>query len=340
MKSTTRLSVIVPGYNTPENEWSRCLKSVLKACSQFDEVICVDDGSTIDTGWLDGFCKSDNRLSLVRLVSNSGQSVARNTALEIARGGFVTFVDSDDEVLSETYDRCFESIDRYGCDITLYGVRVVWVNDGLAKDNVLEDGYYGELSPERLLQLYKACLLEYPCNKIYKASFLKAHGIRFEPKVCPGEDTAFNVSCLIAKATWCSVAFAGYVYYRADGTSLSRYFPNIRYSLQFRTDLWRKYKACTPRANEVLGLRFEYSDKDIDTNEMLNMWRRGSPVPLGERLGFMRQHPRSCRWSPFLDCIYMFVFRFVRLHFYVRPLRRWHIRRLYPDVKDVKAGFV
>ncbi len=77
-----RLSVIVPGYNTPGNWWRRCIESVLRAIGSEDEIIVVDDGS--DKKWLvDGSWWLDKRVQVV-CKENGGLSSARNVALEIA----------------------------------------------------------------------------------------------------------------------------------------------------------------------------------------------------------------------------------------------------------------
>ena len=80
MKETEniRLSIIIPGYNTPKIWWERCLKSVLAACGQNDEIICVDDGSTDNSGKiLEEYAKKDARIKIVT-KTNGGLSSARN----------------------------------------------------------------------------------------------------------------------------------------------------------------------------------------------------------------------------------------------------------------------
>ena len=96
-----RLSVIIPGYNTPDGLWRRCVSSVLNATCDDDEIICVDDGST--KAKMPIF---DNpRVRQIYLEENCGQACARNKALDIAKGEWVAFVDSDDEIVPDIYER-------------------------------------------------------------------------------------------------------------------------------------------------------------------------------------------------------------------------------------------
>ena len=70
--SSPRLTVIIPGYNTPEAWWRRCLDSVRGACGPNDEIICVDDGSSIDASFLNKFMIS-LKLSKIKLLHHLEQ---------------------------------------------------------------------------------------------------------------------------------------------------------------------------------------------------------------------------------------------------------------------------
>jgi glycosyltransferase, group 2 family len=89
------LSVIIPCYNVAQY-LRQCLDSVFKQNYANTEVICVDDGSTDQTYSI--LCEYAERHSNLVLVSqaNAGQSAARNAALDIIKGEYVTFIDADD----------------------------------------------------------------------------------------------------------------------------------------------------------------------------------------------------------------------------------------------------
>lgn len=89
------ISVIIPVYNV-EKYICRCLDSVLRQTYCNFEIILVNDGSTDDSG---NICKKyQNRESRITLLcqKNRGLSAARNAGIEVAKGDYITFIDSDD----------------------------------------------------------------------------------------------------------------------------------------------------------------------------------------------------------------------------------------------------
>ena len=94
------ISIIIPVYNS-ERYIHRCIDSILRQTYQDYELILVDDGSTDRSGEI---CKSyaneDNRI-IVIYQKNAGVSSARNAGLAIAKGKYITFCDSDDELLPD-----------------------------------------------------------------------------------------------------------------------------------------------------------------------------------------------------------------------------------------------
>ncbi len=331
-----RLSVIIPGCNSPIAWWQRCMKSVLAALGPDDEVICVDDGSNtpVMDSWLE-ISYGDERARLLTLEKNVGQASARNAALDIAHGEFVTFVDSDDEVLPETYQRCFEVQEEFDCDIAVYGVKVIWVADRLYKEDSLPRMNLGILDGRSLSGLVKSCLFDYTCNKVYRRSFLDANEVRFEQKANPGEDVVFNLKCVLSNASWAVSDYIGYVYYRYDGSSLSRYAPNIKMSLDRRSEMWRMCKEKCIGAKEALGGYGETNASTVEVRQWQNLWRKGSPFSLTQRWRYLVAHPNVARMPLPLEYIYTWFYSFLRGHFYFSWIRKPHIKSMYPHVKDL-----
>lgn len=96
-----QLSIIIPVYNV-EQHLVRCIQSVLAQGLTNYEVILVDDGSTDQSGTLCDALQSEH--SCIRTIhqANGGLSAARNTGIGIAKGAYITFVDSDDELSPNT----------------------------------------------------------------------------------------------------------------------------------------------------------------------------------------------------------------------------------------------
>ena len=200
-----RLSVIVPGYNTPETWWHRCVTSILDALGADDEVLCIDDGSSVPPKCLGALAAKDGRVRVLRHEKNLGLPSARNTGLDAAEGSFVSFVDSDDEVRPDAFRRSIKALEGNGADVAVYGVRSVYVDDGFEVHDVPEGKYYGELSPGDVGYLVKKRLFYYSCNKVFRKGFLDAHSLRFRPDGVPCEDAIFNVTLVVNGAKWVTV---------------------------------------------------------------------------------------------------------------------------------------
>ena len=100
--TTPVLSIIVPVYNV-EKYLARCIDSILAQTFTDFELILVDDGSTDNSGEIcDDYMVMDPRIVVLH-KQNGGQSSARNAGLDITRGEYITFVDSDDYISSDCY---------------------------------------------------------------------------------------------------------------------------------------------------------------------------------------------------------------------------------------------
>ena len=109
---TPLITIIVPVYNIMEY-LPRCVHSITAQTYTNLEVILVDDGSTDGTGMLcDELAKEDARI-LVLHKENGGSSSARNLGLISAKGAYIGFVDSDDYVEPDLYERLLEGIQKF-----------------------------------------------------------------------------------------------------------------------------------------------------------------------------------------------------------------------------------
>lgn len=333
----TRLSVIIPGYNTPEKWWCRCLYSVRKACGPDDEIICVDDGSAKHPDILDQFAADDPRVKPLFLEKNIGQAAARNKGLDLAEGEFVVFVDSDDRL--EPY--AFKKILKYGenssRDITVFGCRTIWPDDKLYKINVpSETKDIGVLGVDGLGMLINLCLFDVVCCKLYRRVFLEKHRIRFPENICPGEDTMFALSCLMHNATWAAIPEIGYIYYRIDGTTLSSYKPNLVQTLAYWKMKWDEYLVSVGKGYSGWWPTKYYSDTWVARQQWDNIWMRNSPWSICERWRYLIRHKELCRPCAIFVFLKKALYSFLRANFYIKPVRRFHMKHVWRDIKEYK----
>lgn len=116
-----KLSIIVPVYNV-EPYLRRCVDSILNQTFTDFELILVDDGSPDGCPSIcDEYVEADNRIKVIH-KKNGGLSDARNAGLDIAQGDFIGFVDSDDSISPEMYQRLMDFQVKTDADIVACGV--------------------------------------------------------------------------------------------------------------------------------------------------------------------------------------------------------------------------
>lgn len=109
MMNTPLISVIVPIYNV-EDYLHRCVDSIINQTYKNLEIILVDDGSPDNCGRIcDEYAKKDSRIVVIHR-KNGGLSAARNSGLEICKGEYIGFVDSDDCIHPQMYELLYNDI--------------------------------------------------------------------------------------------------------------------------------------------------------------------------------------------------------------------------------------
>lgn len=171
-----KLSIIVPVYNA-EEFLENCLISLHNQTIKDIEIILVDDGSTDKSLEI---CKSfamlDARIKVLE-QENSGQSVARNRALEMASGEFITFTDSDDWVDEDFYEKLLEAAIRYEADIACGSVIREKKSTGKIRINYNDERVY--IKAQEKIDAAGVPNMCYVWNKVYRAEFLKSMNLRF-----------------------------------------------------------------------------------------------------------------------------------------------------------------
>lgn len=122
------VSIIVPVYNV-KKYLRECVESLLQQTYKNLEIILVDDGSKDQSGAIcDEYAEKDKRIKVIH-KDNAGLGFARNSGLEIARGGYVTFIDSDDIADSNLVELLMQGIQEYDADTCIGGFKRI-SNDG------------------------------------------------------------------------------------------------------------------------------------------------------------------------------------------------------------------
>ena len=123
-----KISVVIPVYNVAA-DLSRCLDSVLAQTYQNLEIIAVDDGSTDNSGEiLERYAAEYSQIKVIH-QANGGVTSARLRGVEMASGEWIGFVDGDDEIEPDMYERLLENAVKYDADISHCGYQMVF-SDG------------------------------------------------------------------------------------------------------------------------------------------------------------------------------------------------------------------
>lgn len=173
-KNDVKVSIVVPVYNS-EQYLEECIDSLINQTLKEIEIICVDDGSPDNCGKiLDNYSKKDNRMQIIH-QKNSGPSSARNKGMDLAKGEYIMFVDSDDILHSKTCEICYSKAKETDADILFYNNVI---------NAIFNEPQFGLLGTQ--------------CGVImcmYKAKFIKNNNIRFNEATSYAEDQAFNMIC-------------------------------------------------------------------------------------------------------------------------------------------------
>lgn len=173
-----KISVIVPVYNVARY-LEQCINSILEQTYTNLEIILVDDGSTDQSGSIcDLYKEKDSRITVIH-KKNGGLSDARNTGLNICKGNYISFVDSDDYLSPYFYEILMSVAKKKNCDIVaLKGGTSFWDGEEspvLAKSkdefsvrylksyDVLERMLYQEIATGAPFKIYKKKTFEKIC---------------------------------------------------------------------------------------------------------------------------------------------------------------------------------
>lgn len=205
------LSVIVPCYNV--EPWvGRCLDSLLDQGIDDMEIICVNDGSKDST--LAILRDYEERYpTTVRVIDqpNGGVSAARNAALDVARGTYLTFVDADDTVPAGAYRKVMAQIGENNIDWVLTNFRNVKLDGTISDVSVTGDVEIGK-SEEVAANVMLSCFYV-SFAKFFNREIIAQNRLKFPTKKKFGEDALFNMQYLVLthKILLCSVVTYNYL---------------------------------------------------------------------------------------------------------------------------------
>lgn len=289
------VSIIVPCYNVAAY-LDQCMESLAGQSMEDIEIICVNDGSSDHTAeilreWRD----RDGRVRIID-QKNSGVSVARNSGMEAAVGEYIGFVDPDDMVERNMFQRLFTAAAEKDADVAVCGYHEFC---DCGDVDMPESGWSPSAGffPEEKAEQFRRGTPWSRCagtvwNKLIRRKLLEENGLRFVPGLRQGEDLYFCLMLLTVAPRLLTIPDRLYHYRRErPGSSSCGRDPRLA---DFRMELMRRHFILKE------GAFFRVSPEDREV--LLSGWKKWL-----ELVGAENVLPRLDRWDRafcrlLLDC--------------------------------------
>ena len=206
-----KISIVVPVYNV--GEYIRdCLNSLVSQTLREIEIICIDDGSTDGSlGILMEYARDDARIKVIT-KENGGPASTRNMGIEMARGEYLMFVDSDDWMEVSTCKLAYDKAQAGNVDLVIFNLFFVYDDNYLRRINFTGKGTYKTSITYKQI---KPLVLNWRISvyaRLYRTEYLRSGNIRF-PNGLLFEDCPFMMEALL-KARSINVLHKNLYYHR------------------------------------------------------------------------------------------------------------------------------
>lgn len=256
------ISLIIPVYNV-EKYLIRCLDSVMAQEYNNFECILVDDGSKDSSGNIcDSYAQKSSIFNVIH-KTNGGVSSARNCGLDYAKGKYIAFCDSDDELESKYISSLIEGDEQF--DLVITGVENIETNGRVHFGVEPRAESIEQVSSKSIQDMVVNRSINCVYSKRYRADIIEKFEIRFDSQCSLGEDTMFNALYLNYCNSILYRAYCEYKYYRYEtdrntlstfndqyverldkandliGQILCQKYPDILQSIEWKKRFWDNY---------------------------------------------------------------------------------------------------
>ncbi len=194
------LSIVIPVYNG-EKYIRQCYEGIASQSYSDWEAVFVDDGST-DKGpsILDEIASEDTKVKVIH-KANGGTATARNAGLDVASGEYITFLDCDDEIKTEMYEKMVDLMNSTKADMGVCGFYFKLERESAdsTETTYLEEKYYPTSHyknrieiKEHLVDMWDSDLLSNVWNKLYRMDLIREKNLRYRDGHVYTEDRVFN----------------------------------------------------------------------------------------------------------------------------------------------------
>lgn len=197
------LSILVPVYNI-ERYIGACLESIIKQTYDNIEIIVVDDGSTDCSGKIcDLYATKDKRINVVH-QKNRGLVSARKTAIQLAQGEYIGYVDGDDWIEPNYYSDLLSHNENNEYDAFIAGYSRDLFDSSTPMTNVMPAGIYEGDNLKNFFSnmistgdFFRHGITTYLWNKVFKRDIIKKNQLVIDERITIGEDGAVVYPALL-----------------------------------------------------------------------------------------------------------------------------------------------
>jgi glycosyltransferase involved in cell wall biosynthesis len=197
-----KISVVIPVYNV-EKYLHRCVESILNQTFQDFEIILINDGSKDNSGQIcDDYAQKDKRIKVIH-KKNARVSAARNDGIKIAKGKYLSFIDSDDWIEPEMYQEMVYKAEELNLDFIMCDYKKKSNNYEDKRTQPIREGYYSkdDIKNELFQCLIMFENMEYPPTIsnwvcLFEIEFLKTNNLYYDEDIHYDEDSIFGAKIM------------------------------------------------------------------------------------------------------------------------------------------------
>lgn len=265
------ISVIVPVYNV-EALLPRCIESIVAQTKQNMEIILVDDGATDESGRIcDEYAKKDERIVVIH-KPNGGLTSAWKAGAAVAKGEYLGFIDSDDWIDADMYERMWESAKKYDSDMVVCGLVFDYEDSNLENRkeiSAFEKEYYDRKALEEIFpklindgSFFGRILQPARVTKLYRRELVEKNMGLCKDEVSVGEDMQLTLPCILDANSLSVVKdFYPYHYWFNQNSMTGKFDPKYL----------DKIKIMARRLKEISDDKGIYDFKPQITNDFLGL---------------------------------------------------------------------
>ncbi len=198
------LSTIITVYNSAPYI-KRCLDSILGQTRIPDEIVCIDDGSTDNSfGILKEYAENNCFIKLI-MTENRGEVAAKKEALNVSKGNYISYIDSDDWIEPFMYDEMIEKVKLYDAEIVTSGLIRDYGKVQVDEKEYIEPGLYKGQQLKNIVVnnmidndvFFRKNIAFNVVNKIFKREILFDKQMEVPTDISVGEDISVSYPCIM-----------------------------------------------------------------------------------------------------------------------------------------------